>query len=125
LIISSSYGVDGAKIIYKPLLDSAIELAADVHNIDNVIVFQRSQAITTMIPGRDSDWKEGVENVKTPVKDCVPVESDHPLYVLYTSGTTGAPKGVLRDNAGHAAFLKWTMQNVYGLNPGEIFWAAR
>ena len=126
LIICASCGIDGAKIIeYKPLLDAAIELASDTHKVEKCIVFQRDQMLATMVEGRDIDWAESVKAVTAPVKDCVPVASNHPLYILYTSGTTGAPKGVLRDNAGHAVALKWTMENIYGLKPGEVFWSAR
>ena len=126
VIICASCGIDGAKIIeYKPLLDAAIELASDTHKVEKCIVFQRDQMLATMVEGRDIDWAESVKAVTAPVKDCVPVASNHPLYILYTSGTTGAPKGVLRDNAGHAVALKWTMENIYGLKPGEVFWSAR
>jgi propionyl-CoA synthetase len=126
LIICSSCGIDGAKVIeYKPLLDAAIEIASDTHKVEKCIVFQREQKTAAMIPGRDIDWMEGVNAVTAPVKDCVPVAADHPLYILYTSGTTGAPKGVLRDNGGHAVALKWTMDKVYGMKPGEVFWSAR
>lgn len=126
MVICSSCGIDGAKVIaYKPLLDAAIDLASDTHKVSTVIVYQREQMVAPMTPGRDVDWKSGIAAVKTPVKDCTPVASDHPLYILYTSGTTGAPKGVLRDNGGHAAALKWTMSNVYGLKPGDVFWSAR
>ena len=126
VIICASCGIDGAKIVeYKPLLDAAIELASDTHKVEKCIVFQRDQMLASMVEGRDIDWAEGVKTVTTPVKDCVPVATNHPLYILYTSGTTGAPKGVLRDNAGHAVALKWTMENVYGMKPGEVFWSAR
>ena len=126
VIICSSCGIDGAKVIaYKPLLDEAIELASDTHKVDNVVVLQREQKVAEMKENRDIDWVNGVATLSTPVKECVPVAADHPLYILYTSGTTGAPKGVLRDNAGHAVALKWTMDKVYGMKPGEVFWSAR
>jgi propionyl-CoA synthetase len=96
LIICSSCGIDASKIIeYKPLVDEAIELAADTHRVEKCIVWQREQKRSHMIVGRDIDWAEGVRAVKEPVKDCVPVDSTHPLYILYTSGTTGQPKGKL------------------------------
>jgi propionyl-CoA synthetase len=126
MVICASCGIDGAKVIaYKPLLDEAIKLASDTHTVESCIVLQREQKLADMVEGRDIDWKEGVKSVKKPVTEAVPVASDHPLYILYTSGTTGAPKGVLRDNGGHAVALKWTMANVYGLKPGEVFWSAR
>jgi propionyl-CoA synthetase len=96
LIICSSCGIDASKIIeYKPLVDEAIELAADTHRVEKCIVWQREQKRSPMIEGRDIDWAEGVSAVKVPVKDCMPVDSTHPLYILYTSGTTGQPKGEL------------------------------
>ena len=126
LIICSSCGIDGAKVIeYKPLLDAAIELASDTHRVDKCIVYQRPEKTASMMEGRDIDWVESVSKVTSPVKDCVPLPANHPLYILYTSGTTGAPKGVLRDNGGHAVALKWTMDKVYGMKPGEVFWSAR
>ena len=121
LIVSASCGIEGAKVIpYKPLLDRAIEEAA--HKPRHTIILQRPQAQAELIPGRDLDWAEAMAAAH-PV-DCVPVEATDPLYILYTSGTTGQPKGVVRDHGGHATALLWTMRNIYGVQPGEVYWAA-
>ncbi|MDH3693158.1 MAG: propionyl-CoA synthetase [Gammaproteobacteria bacterium] len=121
VIVSASCGIEVNRVIeYKPLLDEAIELAK--HKPQHCIVFQREQCHASMIAGRDVDWKEAMA-VATP-HDCVPVAATDPLYILYTSGTTGEPKGVVRDNGGHAVALKWTMKNIYNNEPGEVFWAA-
>jgi propionyl-CoA synthetase len=121
LLVSASCGIEGKKTIeYKPLLDKALELAT--HKLDRVVLLQRPQVKAPMIAGRDFDWVEEMEKAQ-PV-DCVPVEATDPLYILYTSGTTGMPKGVVRDNGGHAVALKWSMKNIYNVKPGEVFWAA-
>ncbi len=121
LVLSASCGMEGSKVIeYKPLLDKAIELAQ--HKPEKCIIFQRLQAKAGIIAGRDIDWVE-VEKSAIPV-DCVSVQATDPLYILYTSGTTGIPKGVVRDNGGHAVALKWTMKNIYNMEPGDVFWAA-
>jgi propionyl-CoA synthetase len=121
LIISASCGVEGSKIIeYKPLLDRAIELA--VHKPDKCIIYQREQARASLIDGRDSDWLDLMQ-VAQPV-GCAKLRSTDPLYILYTSGTTAIPKGVVRDNGSYAVALKWSMKNIYGMEPGEVWWAA-
>ncbi|WP_448207372.1 propionyl-CoA synthetase [Azospirillum sp. sgz302134] len=120
-IVSASCGIEPNRIVkYKPMLDAAIEQAE--HKPSSVIVYQRPQETAPMIAGRDVDWAEAV--AKAEPAECVPVAATDPLYILYTSGTTGQPKGVIRDNGGHAVALKWTMKNIYNVEPGEVYWAA-
>jgi propionyl-CoA synthetase len=117
-IVAASCGIEPGRVVeYKPLLDTAIDLAA--HKPERCIVLQREAARASLVPGRDLEWSEEAEPV-----DCVPVEATDPLYILYTSGTTGQPKGIVRDNGGHAVALAWSMRNVYGVEPGEVYWAA-
>lgn len=121
LIVSASCGIEGGRIIlYKPLLDRAIELAEKKPS--SCVIYQRPQAQAAMVNDRDYDWVERMATA-TPV-DCVPVEATDPLYILYTSGTTGVPKGVVRDHGGHLVALKWSMKNIYGVDAGDVFWAA-
>ncbi len=121
VIVSASCGVEGAKVIpYKPLLDGAIALSNA--KPAKTIILQRPQATCELKPGFDIDWQEAMKSAQP--ADCVPVAATDPLYILYTSGTTGEPKGVVRDNGGHLVALNWTMKNIYNMDPGEVFWAA-
>jgi propionyl-CoA synthetase len=121
VVLSASCGLEGARTVpYKPLLDAALDEAT--HAPEHCVILQRPQLEAEMTPGRDLDWADLVA-VAAPAA-CVPVRATDPLYILYTSGTTGRPKGVVRDNGGHAVALAWSMPNVYDVHPGEVFWAA-
>jgi propionyl-CoA synthetase len=120
-IVTASCGIEPGRIVqYKPLLDGAVEMAR--HKVGTCMILQRPQCAAEMIEGRDHDWAEAVATAEP--ADCVPVLATDPLYILYTSGTTGQPKGVVRDNGGHLVALNWSMKNVYGVEPGEVYWAA-
>ena len=120
-IVSASCGIEPGRVVaYKPLLDKAIELSR--HKPSHCVILQRPMEKATMIPGRDVDWAEAVAGARP--HGCVEVLATDPLYILYTSGTTGQPKGIVRDNGGHAVALKWSMKNIYDVEPGEVFWAA-
>ncbi|MCG8560258.1 MAG: propionyl-CoA synthetase [Hyphomicrobiales bacterium] len=125
VMVTASCGIEPGRVVeYKPLLDQAIETAA--WKPSGCVVYQRPQAQASMIEGRDHDWAALVETARTAGRkaDCVTVAATDPLYILYTSGTTGQPKGVVRDNGGHMVALHWTMKNLYGVEPGEVYWAA-
>src|SRR5262249_36114065 len=121
VVVSASCGVEVKRIIpYKPLLDDALRIAR--HKPQKCVISQREMGRAELVPGRDCDWDEIMASAKP--HDCVPVAATDPLYILYTSGTTGQPKGVVRDNGGHLVALKWSMKNIFGVDPGDVYWAA-
>ena len=121
LIVAASCGIEPGRIVpYKPLLDAALAMASS--KPERCLILQRAEQRAELTAGRDLDWHDAVDGA-APV-DCVPVGATDPLYILYTSGTTGIPKGVVRDNGGHLVALQWSMQHIYGLAPGEVFWTA-
>jgi propionyl-CoA synthetase len=121
VICSASCGIEGSKVIpYKPLLDEAIRLS--VHKPDRCVILQRPQQAATLLPGLDEDWSTLTDQAQP--AECVSVQATDPLYILYTSGTTGLPKGVVRDNGGHAVAMAWSMKYIYNVQPGEVYWAA-
>ncbi len=120
-LIIASGAIEGKKTLaYKPLVDSAIEQSD--HKPEKCIVFQRDCVTAELQPGRDLNWTDIIQDAEP--AECVAVKATDPLYILYTSGTTGMPKGVMRDNGGHAVALKWSMKNIYNVNPGDVYWAA-
>src|SRR5499427_2734597 len=121
VILSSSCGIEITRVIpYKPLLDAAITEASA--KPEHCVILQRPMCRAEMVPGRDQDWQELTAAARP--ADCVPVLATDPLYILYTSGTTGVPKGVVRDNGGHAVALHWSLRSIYGVEPDEVFWTA-
>jgi propionyl-CoA synthetase len=121
VVVSASCGIEVKRVLpYKPLLDEALRIAK--HKPGKCVILQRDIERAALVPGRDLDWNEAVASAKP--HDCVPVAATDPLYILYTSGTTGQPKGVVHDNGGHAVALKWTMKSIYNVDPGDVFWAA-
>ncbi|MCY4238606.1 MAG: propionyl-CoA synthetase [Rhodospirillaceae bacterium] len=120
-IVSASCGLEPGRVVaYKPLLDQAIEISS--HKPDGCIILQREMEPAMLTESRDVDWEKAMASAHP--ADCMPVAATDPLYILYTSGTTGQPKGIVRDNGGHMVALHWSMKNIYGVNPGETYWTA-
>ena len=123
VIVSASCGIEATRVVaYKPLLDSALDIAT--HRPDVVVVKQRDQVRADLVEGRDLDWDEAMTAGAKDPAGCVKVKATDPLYILYTSGTTGRPKGIVRDNGGHAVALAWSMANIFDIAPGQVWWTA-
>ncbi len=123
VVVAASCGIEPSRVVeYKPLVDRAVEMAE--HEVGAVVVKQRPQCEAEMVEGRDIDWDLAMRAGRTDPAECVEVAATDPLYVLYTSGTTGKPKGIVRDNGGHAVAMAWSMPNVYDIHPGQVWWAA-
>jgi propionyl-CoA synthetase len=121
VVVSASCGLEPGRVVsYKPLLDAAIDLVES--KPERCVILQRPQQAVPLVKGRDLDWQEALADAEP--AECVAVEATDPLYILYTSGTTGRPKGIVRDNGGHAVALVWTMKHIYDVGPGEVYWAA-
>ena len=121
VVLSASCGIEPSRIVaYKPLLDAAIAEATS--KPEHCVILQRPMCRADLVAGRDHDWNDLAAGARP--ADCVPVMATDPLYILYTSGTTGIPKGVVRDNGGHTVALYWSLQNIYGVEPDETFWTA-
>ncbi|MEV6848263.1 propionyl-CoA synthetase [Actinoplanes sp. NPDC051411] len=121
VIVATSCGVEAGRVVpYQPMLDAALSMTG--HRVDRTVVVQRPQHPSDLVEGRDLTWEEALEGASP--ADCVPVKATDPLYILYTSGTTGRPKGVVRDNGGHAVALRWSMEAIFATGPDDVFWAA-